>query len=92
MAWEQTKSLEATPDIGSPLGAAVIKNCRMRCSLVHYYFTFTSIIILIILINIIYLDLNRLWIRNLSRDDRVISENGKEVRYPFLDSDLIKQV
>lgn len=31
------------------------------------------------------LDLNRLWIRNLGRDDRVISDNGKECRYPFLD-------
>ncbi len=28
--------------------------------------------------------MERLWIRNLGRDDRAISSNGKEVRYPFL--------
>lgn len=30
-------------------------------------------------------DVNRLWRRNLGRDDRVISDHGKEVRLPFLD-------
>lgn len=34
------------------------------------------------------LDLNRLWHRNMGRDDRAISHNGKEARYPFLDIDL----
>lgn len=34
------------------------------------------------------LDLDRLWHRNMGRDDRVISHNGKEARYPFLDFDL----
>jgi asparagine synthetase B (glutamine-hydrolysing) len=29
-------------------------------------------------------DMERLWIRNLGRDDRAISMNAKEVRYPFL--------
>lgn len=28
--------------------------------------------------------MERLWIRNLGRDDRAISSLGKEVRYPFL--------
>ena len=31
------------------------------------------------------LDLDRLWHRNMGRDDRVISVNGKEARFPFLD-------
>lgn len=34
-------------------------------------------------------DLSRLWYRNLGRDDRVISDSGREVRHPFLDEDLI---
>ena len=34
-------------------------------------------------------DLSRLWFRNLGRDDRLISDHGKEVRHPFLDEDLI---
>jgi asparagine synthetase B (glutamine-hydrolysing) len=29
-------------------------------------------------------DMERLWVRNLGRDDRAIAMNGKEVRYPFL--------
>ncbi|ODQ78099.1 hypothetical protein BABINDRAFT_163121 [Babjeviella inositovora NRRL Y-12698] len=35
-------------------------------------------------------DLNRLYVRNLGRDDRVISSWGKELRYPFLDEALIR--
>ena len=35
------------------------------------------------------LDFNRLGNRNLGRDDRVISHWGKEVRYPYLDEDLV---
>eukprot|EP00004_Rigifila_ramosa_P016381 TRINITY_DN3886_c0_g1_i1.p1 TRINITY_DN3886_c0_g1~~TRINITY_DN3886_c0_g1_i1.p1 ORF type:complete len:677 (-),score=108.94 TRINITY_DN3886_c0_g1_i1:91-2121(-) len=31
------------------------------------------------------LDMSRLWQRNLGRDDRIISDHGKEGRYPFLD-------
>jgi len=29
-------------------------------------------------------DMERLWIRNLGRDDRAIGMNGKEARFPFL--------
>lgn len=29
-------------------------------------------------------DMERLWIRNLGRDDRAIGMNSKEARYPFL--------
>jgi len=36
--------------------------------------------------------LNRLWIRNLGRDDRAISDNGKECRYPFLDEIVVNEV
>jgi asparagine synthetase B (glutamine-hydrolysing) len=36
------------------------------------------------------LDFNRLGKRNLGRDDRVTSHGGREVRYPFLDEDLVK--
>lgn len=32
------------------------------------------------------LDLDRLWHRNMGRDDRAISYNGKEARFPFLDT------
>ena len=58
-----------------------MRNSKKKCNLVFFF-----------LLYFYNSDLNRLWIRNLSRDDRVISENGKEVRYPFLDADLIKQV
>jgi len=36
--------------------------------------------------------LNRLWIRNLGRDDRSITANSKEVRFPFLNRELIEYV
>ena len=36
------------------------------------------------------LDLDRLWHRNMGRDDRVISSCGKEARFPYLDHELIK--
>ncbi|KAI9790236.1 MAG: hypothetical protein M1816_005261 [Peltula sp. TS41687] len=36
------------------------------------------------------LDLCRLGKRNLGRDDRVIAHWGKEVRYPYLDEDLLR--
>jgi asparagine synthetase B (glutamine-hydrolysing) len=36
------------------------------------------------------LDMQRIWKRNLGRDDRCISDNGKEARFPFLDEDVIK--
>ena len=34
------------------------------------------------------LDLDRIWHRNMGRDDRVISVNGKEARFPFLDIEI----
>lgn len=42
------------------------------------------------LIQELELDVNRLGKRNLGRDDRVISNWGKEVRYPYLDELLIQ--
>jgi asparagine synthetase B (glutamine-hydrolysing) len=36
------------------------------------------------------MDLDRLWHRNMGRDDRAISNNGKETRFPFLDVNLIQ--
>ena len=41
------------------------------------------------LVDELELDFNRLGKRNLGRDDRVISHWGKEVRYPYLDEDLV---
>jgi asparagine synthetase B (glutamine-hydrolysing) len=35
------------------------------------------------------LELDRIPVRNLGRDDRVISAHGKEVRYPFLDLTVV---
>lgn len=36
------------------------------------------------------MDLDRLWHRNMGRDDRAISFNGKEARFPFLDKRLME--
>ena len=36
------------------------------------------------------LDLDRIWHRNMGRDDRVISACGKEARFPFLDTNLLQ--
>ncbi|KAK9479096.1 asparagine synthase-domain-containing protein [Lipomyces japonicus] len=36
------------------------------------------------------LDFSRLHSRNLGRDDRVASDSGREVRYPYLDEDVVK--
>lgn len=41
------------------------------------------------LVSELQLDFSRLGKRNLGRDDRVISHWGKEVRYPYLDEDLV---
>lgn len=41
------------------------------------------------LIEELKLDFNRLGKRNLGRDDRVISDSGKEVRFPYLDEDFV---
>lgn len=35
-------------------------------------------------------DLTRLPYRNLGRDDRIISNFGREVRYPFLDEGVVR--
>ena len=35
------------------------------------------------------MDLDRLWHRNYGRDDRAISANGREGRFPFLDTQLM---
>ncbi|KAF4684720.1 Asparagine synthetase domain-containing protein 1 [Perkinsus olseni] len=37
-------------------------------------------------------DLDRLWRRNLGRDDRVMSDHGREPRHPYLDEELIEWV
>ncbi|XP_047047855.1 asparagine synthetase domain-containing protein C4F6.11c [Lolium rigidum] len=36
------------------------------------------------------LDVQRIWKRNMGRDDRCISDHGKEARFPFLDENVIK--
>ncbi|KAK3282635.1 hypothetical protein CYMTET_9632 [Cymbomonas tetramitiformis] len=35
------------------------------------------------------LDVQRLWVRNLGRDDRLISDQGREARFPFLDEGVM---
>lgn len=35
------------------------------------------------------MEVNRLWTRNLGRDDRVLCDHGKEGRFPFLDEDVV---
>ena len=36
------------------------------------------------------MDLDRIPVRNLARDDRVISSHGKEVRHPFLSLSFVR--
>lgn len=35
------------------------------------------------------MDIDRLGTRNLGRDDRIVSDHGKEIRYPFLDEQIV---
>lgn len=42
------------------------------------------------LIEELELDVNRLGKRNLGRDDRVLSNWGREARFPYLDEDLVR--
>ena len=35
------------------------------------------------------MDMGRLWERNLGRDDRLVSDHGKEARFPYLDTHVI---
>lgn len=41
------------------------------------------------LLSEIQMDVDRISTRNLGRDDRIMSDHGKEVRFPFLDTDVI---
>ncbi|KAJ2993140.1 Asparagine synthetase domain-containing protein 1 [Globomyces sp. JEL0801] len=42
------------------------------------------------LVDELSLDVSRISTRNLGRDDRIISDHGKEVRFPFLDQAVIQ--
>eukprot|EP00884_Botryococcus_braunii_P013351 jgi/Botrbrau1/22016/Bobra.0024s0030.1 len=35
------------------------------------------------------LDMSRLWLRNMGRDDRLVADTGREARHPYLDEHLV---
>ncbi|KAJ1565750.1 Asparagine synthetase domain-containing protein 1 [Nowakowskiella sp. JEL0078] len=41
------------------------------------------------LLHEVELDVQRISVRNMGRDDRIVSDHGKEVRFPFLDEEVV---
>jgi asparagine synthetase B (glutamine-hydrolysing) len=37
------------------------------------------------------MDMRRLWVRNLGRDDRLVADRGREARHPFLDEQVLHE-
>jgi len=42
--------------------------------------------------NELQLDMQRMWLRNLGRDDRLIADHGRESRHPFLDERFVTAI
>ena len=38
------------------------------------------------------LDVRRLWVRNLGRDDRLVADHGREARFPYLDEGVMMRL
>lgn len=38
------------------------------------------------------LDVKRLWVRNLGRDDRLVADHGREARFPYLDEGVMMRL